>query len=60
MDQENGPLAAIGKEVKQAAQFHCSLHRRQNIIETLGGGKGLTPLKALWMYNLLCGCHSVT
>jgi len=25
----------------------------------LGGGKGSTPLKAMWMYNLLCGCHSV-
>ena len=58
-DQDKGSIAAVGKEVKQAAQFHCSFHRRQNIIKTLGGGKGSTPLTALWLYNLLCGCHSV-
>ena len=58
-DQDKGSIVAVGKEVKQAAQFHCSFHRRQNIIKTLGGGKGSTPLTALWLYNLLCGCHSV-
>jgi len=25
----------------------------------LGGGKGVTPNMPLWLYNLLCGCHSV-
>ena len=58
-DQDKGSIAAVEKEVKQAAQFFCSFHRRQNIIKTLGGGKGSTPLTALWMYNLLCGCDSV-
>jgi hypothetical protein len=58
-DQDKGSIAAIEKEVKQAAQFFCSFHRCQNIIKTLGGGKGSTPLTALWMYNLLCRCDSV-
>ena len=40
-------------------QFHCSFHRRQNILKTLGGGKGAIPGSALWLYNILSGCHSV-
>ncbi len=58
-DQDKGSIAAVEKEVTQAAQFICSFHHRQNIIKTLGSGKGSTPLTALWMYNLLCGCDSV-
>ncbi len=58
-DLDKGSIAAVEKEVKQAAKFLCSFHRHQNIIKTLGGGKGSTSLTALWMYNLLCGCDSV-
>jgi hypothetical protein len=58
-DQDKGSIAPIEKEVKQAAQFFCSFHCHQNIIKTLGGGKRSTPLTALWMYSLLCGCDSV-
>jgi hypothetical protein len=58
-DQDKGSIVAVEKEVKQAAQFICSFHCHQNIIKTLGGGKGSTPLTAFWMYNLLCGCDSV-
>ena len=36
-----------------------SFVKNQNINKTLGGGMGSTPLTALWLYNLLCGCHSV-
>ena len=32
-DQDKGSIAAVGKEVKQAVQFHCSFHRHQNIIK---------------------------
>ena len=53
-DQDKGSIVAVEKEVKQAAQFICSFHCHQNIIKTLGSGKGSTPLTALWMYNLLC------
>jgi hypothetical protein len=58
-DQDKGSIAAVAQEIPSAVQFHCSFHRRQNIIKTLGGGKGITPNTPLWLYNLLCGCHSV-
>jgi len=58
-DQDKGSIAAVASEVPDAAQFHCSFHRRQNIVKTLGGGKGSAPLTGLWLYNLLAGCHSM-
>jgi hypothetical protein len=58
-DQDKGSIAAVASTLKHAAQFHCSFHRRQNIIKKTGGGKGTTPLTALWMFNLLSGCNSV-
>ena len=58
-DQDKGSIAAVASEVPDAAQFHCSFHRRQNIVKTLGGGKGSAPLTGLWLYNLLTGCHSM-
>jgi hypothetical protein len=58
-DQDKGSIAAVASEVPDAAQFHCSFHRRQNIVKTLGGGKGYAPLTGLWLYNLLAGCHSM-
>ncbi len=58
-DQDKGSIEAIEERLPQAAQFHCSLHPRQNIIKKCGGGKGCTPLTALWMYNLLSSCNSV-
>ncbi len=58
-DQDKGSIAAIQEQVPQVAQFHCSFHRRQNIIKKCRGGKGCTPLTALWMYNLLSSCNSV-
>ncbi len=58
-DQDKGSLGAIEEQVPQAAQFNCLFHRRQNIIKKCGGGKGSTPLTALWMYNLLSSCNSV-
>ncbi len=58
-DQDKGSIAAIEEQVPQAAQFHGAFHCRQNIIKKCGGGKGSTPLMALWMYNLLASCNSV-
>jgi hypothetical protein len=58
-DQDKGSLGAIEEQVSQAAQFHCSFHRCQNIIKKCGGGKGSTPLTALWMYSLLSSCNSM-
>jgi hypothetical protein len=58
-DQDKRSIAAIEEQVPQAAQFHCSFHHHQNIIKKCGGGKGSTPLTALWMYNLLASCNLV-
>jgi hypothetical protein len=58
-DQYMGSIAAVEEILPQATQFHCSFHCCQNIIKTCGGGKGTSPLTALWMYNLLSSCNSV-
>jgi hypothetical protein len=58
-DQDKGSTAAISEIMPEAHQFHCSYHRRQNIIKNCGG-HGQTPLTALWMYNLLCGSNNMS
>ncbi len=58
-DQDKGSIAAIEEKLPQAAQFHCSFHRCQNIIKKCGGRKRCTPLMALWIYKLLFSCNSV-
>ena len=57
-DQDKGSIAAVA-DIMDAAQFHCCYHRRQNIIKERGGGKGTTPLTALWMYNQLFAANTV-
>jgi hypothetical protein len=59
-DQDKGLIGAIESILEEAAQFHCSYHRRQNIILKCGGGKGVTPLTALWVYNKLSNCNLVS
>jgi hypothetical protein len=46
--------------VPLAGRSLCSFHCRQNIIKKCGGGNGQRALSALWVYNLLIGCKSVT
>ena len=58
-DQDKGSIVSVANIFQHAVQFHCSFHRRQNIIKTCGGGKGKTPLSALWMFNLLCSANSI-
>ncbi len=58
-DQDRGSIASVANIFLHAVQFLCLFHRRQNIIKTCGGGKGTTPLTALWMFNLLCSANSV-
>jgi len=43
-DQDKGQKNAISEYLKSVGHFHCSYHRRQNII------KGKVPNSALWMY----------
>ena len=57
-DQDKGQINAIAHVMDKAGHFHCSWHRRQNIIKKCGGGSGKTPYSALWMYNKLLNCRS--
>ncbi len=57
-DQDKGSIASIKDIIPEAALFHCSFHRCQNIIKMYGGGEGHVPLSCLWMYQLLVKCNS--
>jgi hypothetical protein len=59
-NQDKGSLLAMEEVVPLVGRFLCSFHCQQNIIEKCGGGTGEQPLSAMWMYNLLVGCKSVT
>ena len=50
-DQDKGTKAAIALILPNAFNFHCSYHRRQNILKTCRGGSQV--YKALWMFNQL-------
>ena len=56
-DQNPGCISAIAKAVPEAFHFHCSWHRRQNIIKKCGGNANL-PGSALWMFNHLSNCRT--
>jgi len=58
-DQDKGWMNAIADWIPQAGHFHCSHHRRGNIIKNCGGGGGKIKYSALWMYNKLMGCRTV-
>ena len=54
-NQDKGQKNAISEYLRPVGHFHCSYHRRQNIIKMCGGGRGKVPNSALWMYNkLMC------
>jgi hypothetical protein len=57
-DQDKGSSASIKHVLPEVGLFHCSFHRRQNIVKKFGGGLGQTPLSPLWMYNLLMKCNN--
>jgi hypothetical protein len=57
-DQDKSSIATINEFILEAALFHCSFHRCQNIIKKFGGGEGHVPLTCLWMYNILLKCNS--
>ena len=57
-DQDKGQMTAIAVHLKAAGHFHCSWHRRQNIMKKCGGGGGRVPYSALWMYNKLVQCRT--
>ena len=59
-DQDKGSSSSIKEILTEVGLFHCSFHRRQNILRKFGGGKGNTPLTAMWMYNRLMQCNNVS
>jgi hypothetical protein len=59
-DQDKGSLSAMEEVVPLVGRFLCSFHYQQNIMKKCNGGTGQRPLSAMWMYNLLVGCKSVT
>jgi hypothetical protein len=59
-DQDKGSLSAMEEVVPLVGRFLCSFHHQQNIMKKFGGGTGQKLLSAMWMYNLVVGCKSVT
>jgi hypothetical protein len=59
-DQDKGLEKAIAEEVTQVTNFHCSFHRSQNIIKMCGAKSGTRVYSALWVYNRLLQCRTVT
>jgi hypothetical protein len=59
-DQDKGSITSVAKVIPLAHNFHCSHHRRQNILSKCGGGaSGMKPLTALWLYNMLSNCSNL-
>ena len=48
-DQDKGQMNAIADWMPKAGHFHCSHHRRGNIIKNRGGRGGKIKYSALWM-----------
>jgi len=48
-DQDKGSSRSMKEVLPEVGLFHCSFHRRQNILKMFGGGLGQTPLSPLWM-----------
>ena len=57
-DQDKGQKSALSVHLPKCGHFHCTWHRRQNIMKMCGGGSGKTPYTALWMYNKLVACRN--
>jgi hypothetical protein len=58
-DQDKGQQSAIRDVMKLAGQFHCSFHRRQNIIKMCGNKLGNRVYSAMWTYNRLVECRTI-
>jgi hypothetical protein len=58
-DQDKGQMTAIAENLSKVGHFHCSHHRRANIIKNCGGGGGKTKYTALWCYQAMLNCRTV-
>ena len=55
-DQAKGLIESIKEVLPNAAPFHCSYHRRQNITKYVRGGN--VKYSALWLFNKLVKARS--
>ena len=58
-DQDKGQMTAIAETLSEVGHFHCSHHRRNNIIKYCGGGGGKTKFTALWCYHAMLNCRTI-
>ena len=58
-DQVKGQKIALSEILCAVGHFHCSHHRRGNIIKNCGGGSGKTKYSALWCYNGMLNCRTM-
>jgi hypothetical protein len=58
-DQDKGSINAVRGCIPLAFNFHCSFHRKENIIKNCGCASGKNPKSALFLYNLLCNCNNM-
>jgi hypothetical protein len=52
-DQDKGSINAVRGCIPEAFNFHCSFHRKENIIKNCGCASGKNPKSALFLFNLL-------
>jgi hypothetical protein len=57
-DQAKGLIEAIKLVFPQVGHFHCSYHRRQNILKIVKGGTQM--YSCLWVYNLCMQASNIT
>ena len=56
-DQDEGSINAIKEHLPNAHHFHCSWHRKGNIMKMCGGGKKV--YSGWWYFNKLVNCNTV-
>jgi hypothetical protein len=56
-DQDKGSIHAIKEYVDSSHHFHCSWHRKGNIMKSCGGGKKVNS--GWWYFNQLVNCSTV-
>ena len=55
-DQAKGLVESIKKELPEAGHFHCSYHRRKNILKYCKGGQKI--YSGCWLYDKLLGAKT--
>ena len=56
-DQDKGSISAIQEFVPNAHHFHCSWHRKGNVLKNCKGGKKIHG--GWWYFNQLIKCNTI-